>query len=96
MDADLKVSKHAKEQLNKANRTIGLIRRSFQIVNRESKRLLFSVLRVRIWCFGTTLGYKKNNNKQTNKNRQLIEGVLRRATKIVPGLRGLEYRERLN
>ena len=25
----------------------------------------------------------------------LIEGVLRRATKIVPGLRGLEYSERL-
>ena len=38
---------------------------------------------------------QKNNNKQTNKNRQLIEGVLRRATKIVAGLWALDYSDRL-
>ena len=54
VDTDLKFSKHVEEQVNKANRTLGLIRRSFQFLNRESMKLLFTACkttpRVRICC----------------------------------------------
>ena len=36
VDTDLKFSKHVEEQVNRANRTLGLIRRSFQFLNREA------------------------------------------------------------
>ena len=68
VDTDLKFSKHVEEQVNKANRTLGLIRRSFQFLNRESLKLLFTVLvrphlRVRICCSGTTLQKRQTVNR---------------------------------
>ena len=44
VDTDLTFSKHVEEQVNKANRTLGLIRRSFQFLNRASMKLLFTAL----------------------------------------------------
>ena len=44
VDADLKFSKHVEAQVNKANRTLGLNTRSFQFLNRESMKLLFTAL----------------------------------------------------
>ena len=44
VDTDLKFSKHVEEQVNKANRTLGLIRRSFQFLNRENMKLLLTAL----------------------------------------------------
>ena len=45
VDTDLKISKHVEEQVYKANRTLNLIRRSFQFLNRESMKLLFTTLK---------------------------------------------------
>ena len=81
MDTDLTFSKHVEEQVNKANRTLGLIRRSFQFLNRASMKLLFTALvRPRL-----EFGYVARAPRY-QEDRLLIEGVLRRATKIVAGL----------
>ena len=63
VDTNVKFSKHVEEQVNKANRTLALIKRSFQFLNRESMNLLFTALvqphlRVRICCLGTMLPKK--------------------------------------
>ena len=89
MDTDLKFSKHVEEQVNKANRTLGLIRRSFQFLNRENMKLLLTALvrpHLEFWYVAGAPRYQKD--------RLLIEGVLRRAIKIVPGLRDLDGCER--
>ena len=44
VDTDLKISKHVEEQVYKANRTLNLIRRSFQFLNRENMKLLLTAL----------------------------------------------------
>ena len=81
VDNVLKLSKHVEEQVNKANRTVGLIRRSFQFLNRESMKLLFTAFVRPHLEFGYVAWAPRYQ-----KDRLLIEGVLRRATKTVPGL----------
>ena len=44
VDIGLKFSKHVEEQVSKANRTIGLIRRSYQFLNRKRMKMLFTAL----------------------------------------------------
>ena len=44
MDSELKFSKHVEEQVNKANRILGLIRRSYEQLDKESMNLLFTAL----------------------------------------------------
>ena len=87
VDTDLKFSKRVEEQVN--NRTLGLIRRSFQFLNRESMKLLFTDLVRPHLEFGYVAWAPRYQ-----KDRQLIEGVLRRTTKIVPGFRDLDGSER--
>ena len=90
VDNELKFSQHIEKQVGKANRILGQIRRSFQYLDANTMKLLFTSL-VRphleyanaIW----SPRLKKDNN--------LIEGVLRRATKLIPGMKDLDYSERL-
>ena len=89
VDTDLKFSKHVEEQVNKANGTLGLIRRSFQFLNRENMKLLLTALVRPHLEFGYVAWAPRYQ-----KDRQLIEGVLRRTTKIVPGFRDLDGSER--
>ena len=44
MDSELKFSKRVEEQVNKANKIHGLIRRSYQYLDRESMKMLFTAL----------------------------------------------------
>ena len=44
MDSELKFSKRVEEQVNKANRIVGLIRRSYQHLDKESVKLMFAAL----------------------------------------------------
>lgn len=90
IDCKLDFDKHINEKVNKANMTMGLIRRSFEYLDQANFLLLYKAL-VRphleyanaVWC-----PYKQ-------KHIDIIEGVQRRATKLVPGLRNLPYEERL-
>ena len=90
IDNKLRLSDHVDAAVNKANRLVGLIRRSYEYLDRASLVQLYKAL-VRphlkyghvIWplCFKTDL----------NK----VENVQRRMTKLIPQVRDLEYPERL-
>ena len=76
--------------MNKANRIFGLIRRSYQYLDRESMKMLFTALVCPHLEFGNVVGAP-----HFQKDWLLIEGVQRCATKLVPGLTELDYSERL-
>ena len=44
MDSELKFSQHLERQVNKANRLLGLIRRSFDYLDGDTMKLLFTAL----------------------------------------------------
>jgi len=90
VDDRLNFELHIQEKVNKANRIMGLIRRTFEFLVEENFRLLYKAL-VRphieyanaIWA-----PYKK-------KDILVVENIQRRATKLIPSLRNLSYEERL-
>ena len=90
VDNELKFSKHIETQVSKANRILGQIRRSFQFLDVETMRQLFTSL-VRPHLEYANVVWAPRMKKDIN----LIEGVLRRATKMIPGMKDLEYHQRL-
>ena len=90
IDSDLKFSKHVETQVNKANRIVGLIRRSYEHLDAESLRMLFVALVRPHLEFANVVW-----SPRFEKDKNLIESVLRRASKCVPGLAKLSYEERL-
>jgi hypothetical protein len=90
IDSELKFSTHVESQVNKANRILGLIRRSYEHLDCESMRLLYVAL-IRPHLEFANCAW----NPRLEKDKKLVEGVLKRATKCIPGLGRLEYEERL-
>ena len=90
MDSELKFSQHLERQVNKANRLLGLIRRSFDYLDGDTMKLLFAALVRPHLEFGNCVWAP-----YLEKDKKLIEGVLRRATKVVGGLKDLSYEQRL-
>ena len=90
MDSELKFSKHIETQVGKANKILGLIRRSYDYLNAETMRLLFIALIRPHLEFANVVW-----SPRFQKDKNLIEGVLRRATKLVPGMKDLQYSDRL-
>lgn len=90
VDSDLKFSKHVEIQVNKANRILGLIRRSYEYLDAESLKLLFIAL-VRPHLEFANCAW----SPRLERDKNLIERVLRRATKCIPGFRDLDYETRL-
>ena len=90
IDDSLEFGKHIKEIVNKANRMLGLIKIGFDCMNREIFMNLYPALVRPLleYCVQVWSPYKR-------KYINLIEGVQRRATKLVPELRNLPYEERL-
>ena len=87
---DLKPGKHCAEVVKAANRTLGMIKRSFEfksiaVVRHLYKAVVRSKLEYAIQAWSPHL----------QKDKDLLEGVQRRATKIVPALRDVPYDERL-
>ncbi|KAK6172148.1 hypothetical protein SNE40_015875 [Patella caerulea] len=85
--ASLTFSSHIEGQVNKANRVMGLIRRSYEYLDSDSFRRLFTAL------VHSHLEYC--NIACLEKDKKLIEGVLRRGIKLISGLKDLSYEERL-
>ena len=90
IDNELEFDKHIKEIVNKANRMVGLIRIGFTYMDKEMFMNLYPVLVrplleycVQVW----------SPHKQ--KHIDLLEGVQKRATKLVPGMREKTYDEKL-
>ena len=90
IDNELKLQQHCDNQVKKANRILGLIRRSFVYINRESFKLLYNALvRTHLeYCNAVTFPQYEYQVKK-------LEGVQRRATKLVPACKDLPYEERL-
>ena len=87
---NLKFDKHINSVVNKTKRLTGLIKRTFSCMNKKMFLTLYKSLIRSIVDYGSTVYYP-----YTKKNSQLIENIQRRATRIVPQLKGLSYTERL-
>lgn len=90
VDSELTFSKHIECQVNKANKLVGLIRRSFSYIDKESMRQLFTALVRPHLEFANVIW-----SPRFQKDIKLIEKVQRRATKVVPGLKNMKYEQRL-
>ena len=89
-DKSLKFDLHINSIINKANRTLGIVRRTFDNIDKETFRLLYKGL-VR-----SQLEYAAPVwSPHLIKHIDALENVQRRATKLVPGLSELSYPDRL-
>ena len=90
IDKNLKFDIHINNAVNKANRILAITRRTFECIYDDTFCMLFKGL-VRphleyaapVW------------SPHTVKQKDLLENVQRRATKLVPGLQQLSYPDRL-
>ena len=90
IDDKLTFTEHLAEKINKANSILGIIRRTFVHLDPTILKALYTAL-VRphleyanqVWC------------PYLVKDVEAIENVQRRATRMVPQLKGLTYEERL-
>ena len=89
MQNDLKCNKQCIYAVNKANRTLGMIKRTFSNFDSEVVLQLYKALvRPHLeYCIQVWRPYLK-------KDIELLEKVQRRATKLVPTLRNKSYEER--
>ena len=90
VDNELSFDSHIEGQVNKANKLLGLIRRSFDNLEAETFTILYKSLVRPILEYCNVVAHP-----QFERQRKLLEGVQRRATRMVPQLRGLDYIQRL-
>ena len=90
VDKDLNYKEHIHKSITKANQTLGMIRRTFQYIDRNIFISLYKS-RVRpVLEYGNTIWSPRHK-----KDIQAVEKVQQRATKLVPGLKDLDYTARL-
>ena len=90
MTGDLKASSNVTECVKRANQTLEMIKRAFSYLDETSFVQLYKVF-VR-----PQLEYCQQAVNPTSANDiNLVERVQRRATKLVPGLDGMDYESRL-
>jgi len=90
MDNSLKFSVHAAQAASKANRILGLIRRSFVHLDIPlMTQLYISIVRPHLE-YGNVIWHP-----QFKKDKEILENVQHRATKLVPSLSKYSYEERL-
>ena len=90
VDSELKFHKQTAAAVKKANRSLGLIKKSFALLNRSTLPPLYtSLVRSHLEYANVIWGpfYKEDAN--------LVEKVQRRATKVVSDLKNLTYEDRL-
>ena len=88
--SNLKFDEHIDNTINKVNRIIGLIKRKFKFIDKDLFLTLYKSLIRSHLDYGNLIFYP---NKK--KYKHVLENGERRATRLVPELRGLSYRERL-
>jgi hypothetical protein len=90
VDPSLNFSEHCQKVANKANRLVGIIRRSFRYLDGPMlKQLFIGLVRPHLEYANVVWA------PQYKKDEKIIENVQRRATKLVPELKHLEYEQRL-
>ena len=90
MDSDLKFEKHINSKIDTANKILGIIRRSFMYLSTEIFIPLYKAMVRSHFDYAMVIW-----NPHTVKYIESIEGVQRRATKMVPEIKNLSYPERL-
>lgn len=90
IDNKLKFDQHITSIVGKANRMVGLIRRSFDFLDAHSFQLLFKAMVRPILEYGQVV-WSPHQKYLIGE----LEGVQRRATKMIPGSKNLEYGTRL-
>ena len=87
---NLKFDKQTLESVGKANKILGLIKRSFVHLDCDLLLKLFKSMVRPVVDYGNVIWYP-----YTKKNKKLIENIQRRATRMIQELKGLSYTERL-
>ena len=87
---NLKFDEHIDKVVNKVNRISGLIRRKFTHIDKSTFLTLYKSLVRSHLDYGNLIYYPT-----TKKCKQILENAQRRATRLVPELHGMSYRERL-
>ena len=90
IDSDLKFKKYINGKIGTANKILGIIRRSFMYLSAEVFIPLYKAMVKSHFDYAMIIW-----NLHAVKYIESIEGVQRRATKIVPELKKLSYPERL-
>jgi ribonuclease P/MRP protein subunit RPP40 len=90
VDCKLNFEEHVGEKVNKANKMFAVIRQSCQYLNERSFIPLYKAL-VRSHIDFASSVWAPNSVKCI----EMIEGVQRRTTKQLPGMKDLSYPERL-
>ena len=88
--SNLKFYEHIDNTINKVNRIIGLIKRKFKFIDKDLFLTLYKSLIRSHLDYVNLIFYPT-----TKKYKQVLGNAQRRATRLVPELRGLSYRERL-
>ena len=90
VDRTLTFAQHVAEKVSKSNRTLGMISRTFEYKDKETMLLLYKGL------IRPQLEYANQVwAPQTVAQIEQIENVQRRFTKLIPGMKELNYEERL-
>ena len=90
VDNELKFEQHIELQCAKANKILCIIRRSFEYLDKDMLRKLYTALIRPLLEYGHEITYPRFNKAAT-----LLEGVQKRATKMIPELKNIPYEERL-
>ena len=90
INSKLKFDEHIQNQVNKANKMMGLVRRSFKFLDIRSFRLLFKSIVIPHLQYASSVW-----SPSKIKDIDSIENVQRRATKMLPKLKDKSYEERL-
>ena len=87
---NLKFDEHINNSVKKANQMVGLIRRSFEYLDKDMFLKLFKAIVRPHLEYANVVWHPIFQRQKT-----LLEGVQRRATKILPELKKLSYEDRL-
>ena len=90
IDYKLQFSEHVRTAVAKANRILGCLRHTFKHMTKDTLLLLYTSLVRPHLEYATCVWSPK-----TKKDKDALERVQRRATKLVPELKEMEYHERL-
>ena len=85
---NLKFDEHINNTVNKVNRITGLIKRKFTYMDKDLFLTLYKSLVRSHLDYGNLVFYQT-----TKKYKQILENAQRRATRLVPELRRLTYKE---
>ena len=91
IDEKLSFDQHINEKVNMANTILGVIRRSFEKLDARTFRLLYvSLVRYHSEFTNAVL-----NPYKIKHRLDMIENMQRHATKLVPGIKTLDYKNKL-